>query len=327
MNRWYWRAVAALFLATGAAVWFALPTTEPPPPVTLFVAAAGAPAAVLFVVIGRLNGKLSGSALVGGAILGPIVALLGHAIVLGFAASFFLGFLDAGRALVEELRVDPRITEILSSPWLLLLLVNVSVVAPLTEETGKALGSRFAPQASRQDAFLAGVAAGGGFAIVENVLYAAAAAAFGGPWPAIVLARAMGAAVHPLATGLIVTGWWDARHGGGGRAFGRAFLAGTAIHALWNGSVVALAVSETAIHVSGAPGMMGVASLAFTGVLGVAAVAALWTVTGSVMAGKDIYPAVRAFEGRAMAAWFVLTASLLVPTSILILAFPSFYRG
>lgn len=327
MNRWYRWAIAALVLATGAAVWSVLATTEPPPPATLFVAAAAAPGGVLFVVIGRMNGKLPGSALVGGAILGPIVALVGHVIVLAFAASFFLGFLEAGRALVEELRVDPRITEILSSPWLLLLLVDVSVVAPLTEETGKALGARFAPQASRQDAFLAGVAAGSGFAIVENVLYATAAAAFGGPWPAIVVARAMGVAVHPLATGLVVTGWWDARHGGGGRVLRRALFAGTAIHALWNGSMVALAVSETAIHVSGAPGMMGVASLAFTGALGAVAVAVLWTVTGSVMTGKDLYPAVRASEGRAMAAWIVLTASVLVPTSILILAFPSFYRG
>ncbi len=282
---------------------------------------------MLFAVLGRMGGRLPTPALVGGAVLGPVVAVAGHAVVFAFAAAFFLGFLEAGRALFEELRVDPRITEILASPWLLLVLVDVSVVAPVTEETGKALGARFARPANRQDAFLVGVGAGAGFAIVENVLYALAGAVFGGPWPAIVLARAMGAAVHPLATGLVVTGWWDARHGGGGRALGRGFFAGAGIHALWNGSMVALAVAETAIRVSGAPAMMGAASLAFTGALGVVAAAVLWRVTGSVMALQDPLSAVRASEARVVAAWTVLAASLLVPTAVLILGFPSFYLG
>jgi len=324
MNRWYRWAVAALAVGIGAIVWSVLTNTKPPP-ATLFVAAAAAPGAVLFVVIGRMKGKLPIPALIGGAILGPLVALVGHAFVFAFAASFFVGFVEAGRALFEELRVDPRITEILSSPWLLLVLVDVAVVAPVAEETGKALGARFAHPASRQDAFLAGAAAGTGFAIVENVLYAAAAAMFGGPWPAILVARAMGAAVHPLATGLVVTGWWDARHGGGGPALGRAFFSGAVIHALWNGSMVALAVSESTIHVSGAPGMMGVASLAFTGALGVVALAVLWAVTSSAIAGKELDPAIRSSEGRALAAWIVLAASLLVPTAVLVLALPSFY--
>lgn len=318
--------MASLVVGIGATVWAFLGSSEPAP-ATVFLAAAAAPSAVLFLVIGRMNGKLPTPALIGGALLGPVVALVGHAVVFAFAAAFFLGFLESGRALLEGLRLDPRVTEILSSPWLLLVLVEVSVVAPLTEETGKALGARFAHPASRQEAFLAGVAAGTGFAIVENVLYAAAAATFGGPWPAIMVARAIGAGVHPLATGFVVTGWWDARHGGGGRALGRAFFTGAAVHALWNGSMVTLAVSETAIHVSGAPGIMGVASLAFTGALGVVALAVLWAVTRAVTAGEDLYPAVHVSEASGVAAWIVLAASLLVPTSILILAFPSFYLG
>jgi len=326
MNQWYRWAVAALVLGIGAIVWSILTGVEPPP-ATLFVAAAAAPGAVLFAVLGRMDGRLPTLALIGGAILGPVVAVVGHAAVFAFAAAFLLGFLEAGRALLEELRVDPRISEILASPWVLLVLVDVSVVAPLIEETGKALGAGLARPASRREAFLAGVAAGAGFAIVENVLYALAGAIFGGPWPAIVFARAMGAAVHPLATGLVVTGWWDARHGGGARALGRGFFAGAGVHALWNASIVALAVAETAIRVSGAPGMTGAASLAFTGALGVVATALLWTVTDSVVAGKDLSSAVRVSEARAVAAWIVLAASLLVPTAVLVLAFPSFYLG
>ncbi len=326
MNRWYRLAVASLVLGIGAIVWSILAGTEPPP-ATLFVAAAASPLAVLFGVLGRMGGRLPTPALIGGAILGPVVAVVGHAAVFAFAAAFLLGFLEAGRTLLEELRVDPQITEILASPWLLLVLVDVSVVAPLTEETGKALGARLARPTSREDAFLAGVAAGAAFAIVENVLYALAGAAWGGPWPAIVVARAMGAAVHPLASGLVVTGWWEARHRGGARALGRGFFAGAGVHALWNGTIVALAVAETAIRVRGAPGMMGVASLAFTAVLGVVAAVALWTVGGSVTAGGDPSSAVRMSEARTVAAWIVLAASLLVPVAVLVFAFPSFYLG
>lgn len=327
MNPWNRLAVGAIVVGVGAIAWSILPGVQPPPPATLFVAAAAAPGAVLFGVLGRMKGRLPVPALIGGAIVGPVAAVVGHAVVFAFAASFFLGFLEAGRALLEELRVDPRITEILASPWLLVVLVDVSVVAPLTEETGKALGGRFARPASRGEAFLAGVAAGTGFAIVENVMYALAGSVFGGPWQEIVAARAMGAAVHPLATGLVVMGWWDARHGGGRAALGRAFFAGAAIHALWNGAMVALAVAETAIHVSGAPGMMAAVSLVFAGALGVVAVAALWTVTNSVIEDKDVSSAVRVSDARALAAWIALSASLLVPTAVFLLAFPSFYLG
>ena len=326
MNVRYRWAVVVLVAGIGSLVWTVLAGDEPPP-ATLFVAAAAAPVAVLLAVLGRTGGRLPLSALIGGAVVGPVVALAGHAIVFAFAAAFLLGFLESGRALLESLRIDPRIIEILSSPWLLLVLVDVSVVAPLTEETGKALGAGLARPATRRDAFLSGVAAGAGFALVENVLYASVAALFGGPWPAVVVARAMGAAVHPLASGLVVTGWWDARHGAGGTAMGRGFFAGAGVHAAWNASMVALAVAETVVHASGAPGLMGAASLAFTGALGVVAAAALWSVTGSVMAGRAPATEVRASEARTVAAWILLTASLLVPAGILILAFPSFYLG
>ena len=149
--------------------------------------------------------------------------------------------------MLDSLRIDPRLTDILSSPWVLLLLVDLAVVAPLTEETGKALGAGLARPAARRDAFVSGVAAGAGFAIVENILYASVAATVGGPWPAVVVARAMGAAVHPLASGLVVMGWWDARHGGGGPAMAKGFFAGAGVHAAWNASMVALVVAETAV--------------------------------------------------------------------------------
>ncbi len=322
--RFRW-AVVVLAAGMGSVLWTVL-TGEDPPAVALFIGAAAAPIAVLLLVWGRTGERFPASALIGGALVGPAVALAGHALVFAFAAAFLRGFLQSGRALLEALRIDPRIREILSSPWLLLLLVDVSMVAPLTEETGKALGARLARPASRRDAFLAGVAAGAGFAVVENALYALAAALFGGPWAAVVVARAMGAAVHPLACGLVMTGWWDARHGSGG-AVGRGFFAGVGVHAVWNASMVALLVAETAVHERGGPGLMGATSLVFTGALGVVAVAVLWRLIGSVIEGRTPVSELRALDARTVAGWILLTACLLVPVAILILAFPGFYLG
>jgi RsiW-degrading membrane proteinase PrsW (M82 family) len=322
-HRW---AVLALAAGLGSMLWVILAGDEPPP-ASLLVAAAAAPMAVLLAVVGRTGGWLPGRAIVGGGVIGPVVALAGHAVVFAFAAAFILGFRESGRALLDSLRIDPRLTEILSSPWVLLLLVDLVVVAPLTEETGKALGAGLARPATRRDAFVSGVAAGAGFAIVENILYASVAATFGGPWPAVVVARAMGAAVHPLASGLVVMGWWDAHHGGGGPSMARGFFAGAGVHAIWNASMVAVVVAQTGIWVSGAPYLIGTASLAFTGVLGVVAAAVLWWVAGQVLEPHAPTIEIRASEARAVAGWIVLTAGLLVPVAILILAFPSFYTG
>ncbi|NIW73800.1 MAG: PrsW family intramembrane metalloprotease, partial [Gemmatimonadetes bacterium] len=44
----------------------------------------------------------------------------------------------------------------------------------------------------RQSAFLAGVAAGTGFAILENVLYASSSGFFGQSWQTVVVARMLG---------------------------------------------------------------------------------------------------------------------------------------
>jgi RsiW-degrading membrane proteinase PrsW (M82 family) len=321
--RYRW-AVVALAAGLGSMLRVILAGDDPPPD-TLLVAAAAAPVAVLLAVLGRTGGRLPGRALVGGGVIGPLVALAGHAIVFAFTAAFILGFRESGRTLLESLRLDPRLTEIVSSPWVLLLLVDLAVVAPLTEETGKALGAGLAHPATRREAFVAGVAAGTGFAVVENVLYASVAAIVGGPWPAVVVARAMGAAVHPLASGLVVTGWWDAHHGGGSTAMGKGFLAGAGVHAAWNASMVALIVAETAVRVSGGPSLIGTASLAFTGVLGVVAAAALWSVAGPVVEGDAPTIEIRGSDVRTVAGWIVLTACLLVPVAILILAFPSFY--
>lgn len=319
----YGSAFAVGALGVSAVVWTVVAGSDIPGS-ALIVGAAAAPTAVLLVVRARLDRPMPTGAIVGGAIVGPVVAVLGHAVVAGFAAAFFLGFADSGRGLLDELRVDPRVAEVLASPWLILLLVEYSVAAPLVEEFGKALGARPWTVRAREEAFLAGIAAGTGFAVVENVLYASLGAAFGGAWPTIVVARSLGAPVHPLASGLVAAGWWDARHGGGGRALARGYLLGAGAHAVWNAAAVALFVVERS---TGAPPAAAAATLTFTAVLGVAFAAWLWSVVGAVAAGADPMSALRPSDARSLAAWIVLTAAAIVPVAFVVLAFPSFRGG
>jgi len=293
------------------------------PPGALIAAAVAMPIAVALAVWGRSGVRTFPTrAFWGGATVGPVLAIASHALVAAFVAAFVVGFADSGRALLESLRADPRLVHALGSPWIIVLLVEVVAVAPLTEEVAKALGARLAGPGSAREAFLAGAAAGAGFAAVENVLYAAGAAAFGGPWPAVVAMRALGAAVHPLATGLVVLGWWEWRQHRDERRLAARFLAGAGVHALWNGSFVAAAVVEEAF---GVPAALGPVALAFAGALGVVLAGTLWSVAGSVEAGRD--PFARTTAARGLAGWIVLSSSLLVPIVVLAVGFPGFYRG
>jgi RsiW-degrading membrane proteinase PrsW (M82 family) len=288
----------------------------------LVLGVAAAPIGVLLAVRARVgpSGR-EPMAAVGGGLVGPVVAIATHALVGAFAYAFFLGFADAGRDLLDALRIDPRLQELLASPWIVLLMVDVAVVAPLTEEAGKVLGAFwFAPPRDRREAFLAGAAAGTGFAVVENLLYAGLAAAFGGPWQAVVLARTLGTAVHPLSSALVALGVYDRRHGDGIAALLRGYGAGVAVHALWNGSLVVLAVAAT---VGGTTGATELVQLAFSAALGAVLGAVLWIRAGRV--GKE--PAASVWSRAAIAAWILLCASMLVPVAVIVLTFPSFSAG
>ncbi len=294
----------------------------------LILAGSGFPFAVLLAVRARLSGRLPVPALFGGAIVGVIVAVVSYGLVFAFAYAFFLGFATQGTELLDALRVDPRLTTALTSPWTLVLLAEVVIVAPVTEEFGKALGARWSKPSSSQQALLTGVAAGTGFAVVENVLYALGGAWAGGPWTEILLARLPGAAVHPLASGLVVLGWWEWRNRPRRGRSTRLILSGIGVHALWNGSLVALTVTEVAFEVGSSMEAYAAVSAAYVAAMGVVAAAALWSVSGWVSAAPEEDRSLRGFaDGRSLGAWAVLSASLLIPLAMLLLAFPDFYLG
>jgi RsiW-degrading membrane proteinase PrsW (M82 family) len=308
-------------IGLGSILWGLLAPDQPQP---FALAAAILPVAVVLAVRARLGGSLPVAAGVGGAAIGVVIALLSHGLVFGFAYLFFLGFADQAVALLESLRLDPRLTTVLDSPWTILLLTELVVVAPFTEEIGKAIGAALSRPTDRRQAFLAGVTAGTGFAIVENLIYAVFT---GVPWNGIILARSLGAAVHPLATGLVMIGWWEWRHGQGLSALAKRFLAGAGVHALWNGSLVVLTVTETAFVVGDAAETFAQVSLVYSAALGAIMAAGLWRITGSIAADRDRLAAVDLRQATTVGAWIVLAASFLLPVAMLLLAFPDFYGG
>lgn len=320
MNVWYQRSLlgGAVALATVAWIVFSPDTAFP---LGLLIGAASVPVTVLFVVAGRMDAMPPARSLVGGATIGVGVALASHAVVTAFAYFFFLGFAEAAVDALDSLRIDPEFTSVLSSPWTLLYLIELAVVAPLTEETGKALGAYLGRPANRRDALLAGVAAGVGFAVIENILYG-----FGGlfySWEPVVLGRMLGAAVHPLASALVAVGWWELRHGGN-RAVGiRRILAGVGTHAAWNGSLVIASVAGVAYDNGGGSGIAALLSLIYVGVIGVITAAGLWRFVAGVARDEGL-PNLSPMDGRVIALWTVLASSLLVPVAVLVLAFPDF---
>jgi len=327
MKRPYLLALVVGALGVAAVGWALFVGLETAP-ITLFVAAAAAPCAVLAAVWGRVGGRFPWRPLLLGAFIGPLVAVLPYPLVAAFAAAFLLGFADSGRHLIEALRADPRLTTALASPWVLLFLIELATVAPITEEFAKALGAVISRPKSRREAFLFGVAAGVAFAIVENILYATLGVAFGSPWPAITVVRSMGAAVHPLACGLVMLGWCEWRQTGKLGALLKGYLSGVGIHALWNGSILIVGVVETVLSVGGAvPAPLGPIALVYAAMLGVILGAVLRIVAAGV--AEELQPLERiSFRAaRPIAIWMVLSASLVVPVALLVLAFPGFYRG
>ena len=170
---------------------------------------------------------------------------------------------------------------------------------------------------------MAGVAAGVGFAIVENIIYAVGGVFLEGSWEAIVIGRSLGAAVQPLASGLVVMGWWEWRARRDAGVLARRFLTGVGVHALWNGSIVVLGIVGEAYGVDKLIGF-GALGLVYAAGLGVGAMGVLWRVASNVAADHVEPGDFAGTDARAVGGWVVLASSLLIPIALLFLAYPRF---
>ena len=123
-------------------------------------------------------------------------------------------------------------------------------------------------------------------------------------------------------------GWWEWRQTKSVSALLKGYLAGVGIHALWNGSLLIVGIVETVLTTGGrvsAP--LAPIALIYAAILGVILAGVLRIVTAGVAEDRRPFDAINFGTSRPIAIWTVLSASLLVPVALLLLAFPAFYHG
>ena len=164
------------------------------------------------------------------------------------------------------------VTGLMTNPAVTIgVLVYFAGIVPLIEETLKTFVLAFIdPKRTQlQDAVLWGIAAGAGFAMIENNFNTTSVLSL---W-AITLFTRLGATTMHVANGVTMgRGWHAARVEGRWSKLFSAFLTSVFFHALWNG--LAIALSASALYLSSNP-KVGWPSLAPAGVLMVAIAAAL----------------------------------------------------
>lgn len=157
-----------------------------------------------------------------------------------------------------------------STPLILIFLLFTAFQAPIPEEFAKALGVTFFGRqriTNERKAFAIGLAAGAGFAILENMLYEGLYAQWSGwTWGGITLLRGIGSVLHPLCTGLVTLGWFRAREAGWGELVKSYFLA-VGLHTLWNGGFMPFVYLTGLDYFSGYEETFSIYGLAVEGML------------------------------------------------------------
>jgi RsiW-degrading membrane proteinase PrsW (M82 family) len=193
---------------------------------------------------GTLTWRRAGVAFVGGATVSVVLAIILELLLPGVVLLVVLDLaepvLDSLEGLFDAL-AGREVAKVLTSAGFLFALVELAVVAPLVEETVKPLVTLplLRHLERPRDALLLGAAAGAGFAFLENVLYATAGLRI---WAGILAVRALGAAVHPLGSGLVTLGWHGVlrRRPDSGRRWLSGYGLAIGTHALWNGGITLL---------------------------------------------------------------------------------------
>jgi hypothetical protein len=145
-----------------------------------------------------------------------------------------------GRTLTDA-QTEALLRLVVRQPIVLLVGGFVLVFAgPVAEELCKfgatLLFSRTRADRAARDStltvFLIGLAAGLGFAVTENIFYAAQAGA--GGWTALILTRAVTPLMHGTASALFALGWAQQRRAPQGWSLLRGSLLAMGLHGAWN---------------------------------------------------------------------------------------------
>lgn len=263
------------------------------------------------------------------------------ALILGWLIPYFIlwGILDLGEPIrraferLMALLAGREVARALTDPFFLLAMVQYAIAAPLIEEFTKSLVILpLVRRISRREGFLLGVAAGAGFAFLEDLVYTAGA---GARWSGTLATRALGAAVHPLCTGMAVMAWHallrpdpeDADRATRRRHWARWFGMALAAHGVWNGSILIWSV------LSGTPFFgetrytwvvgtsIAVGLLALLAVEGAAAAWGIWALSrrlrGAEVAARRVLPEMPV--ERAIALWAVVCLLVLLPLGLALL--------
>jgi RsiW-degrading membrane proteinase PrsW (M82 family) len=288
----------------------------------LVFASAAVPVAVLLVVLGRLERKVPVAALVAGGSLAIVISLIGYTVVAGAAYFVIGGFADWFINSADGL-LNADLMETIRDPWMIFFAVDLVILAPLVEEFAKAISSRLSRPFDRKSAFLTGVSAGVGFAVIENIAYATGGFFDVHGWEVVALVRMLGSAVHPVAAGLVALGWWEFRNGTGRGKAVRLVGAGVGVHALWNGAVLAVFVVSASFAGDTTALESVLVTVAYAGALGLIIAAGGWQALNRV--ADDELPSATADPGdaRAMSAWVVIASTMLIPAIAVVFALNS----
>ena len=257
----------------------------------------------------------------------PGVLLL---MVLDLAEPMLHGFEQFVEALAGR-----EVARALTSPGFVIALVGLGVVVPLVEEAVKPLVTlpllRYLERP--REALLLGAVAGAGFAALENVLYATAGLPV---WAGILALRALGAAVHPLCTGVVTLGWHGVlrRQPSAGLRWVRGYGLAVGIHALWNGGSTLLLALAGAQFLGGMPPDVDVLGVTVTGsLLALLAVEGVAVFLGARALGRRLAVSDEREEGeveevvalgglapdQVMAIWALVCLLVLLPVGLAVL--------
>jgi len=205
-------------------------------------------------------------------------------------------------------------------PWALALIVELAVLPPLVEEFLKPFGSILRRPKTRRDAFMFGAAAGIGFAIIENFLYASGGV-LGIDWLAISMTRMVSVALHPFGAALIAVAVFERRN------IIRSYGIAVATHALWNGSVAVtiVAFSEEGLYADNL--VWGVAMFGLLTMIGTVILVGFLSLAVAIRDNHQVrFLAVldRLDQPQGIGALAVIATAVACPFAVAMLAFPNF---
>ena len=300
----------------------------------LFFAAIGTPVSVLLLMRAVLAPPAearpgAGPFLLGATVI-PVGVLVLGALVSGAVVVLVSPLRGAVVDLSAELSIETSFVDLLFTGWAFFLLIELAVVAPVLEETLKPFGALVARPHTRSEALAFGAAAGAGFAVIENLLYASGG--FWGTqwWTPISVVRMSGSALHLLGTALIALAVFELRQPKEERLISLPVAYGLAIgtHTAWNGSIAVATVlfaGNERLGLSNDAAGWGNGLLVLLAVFGVVMLAALLAVARAVRNGEPLRQVASMDslgQAEKIAAWALVTSWLLVPIGIAVTLFP-----